>query len=109
MRRRRLFIVRTQTAAQGRADQSAQDRLDIRNAVAGGLCCLQFRKPCAVGGDAPGDKEFGDQLVLGAEMIVHRREIDARRRHDVAQRDIAEAALGIKPLGGVQDQGAGPV
>ena len=42
-------------------------------------------------------------------MIVHRREIDAGRSHDVAQRDVGEAALGVKPLGGVEDQGAGPV
>ena len=109
MRSRRLFVVWPQAAAQGRPDQSAQDRLDIRTPVACGLCCLQLSEPRAVGGDAPGDKEFGDQLVLGAEMIVHRGEIDARRRHNVAQRDIAEAAFGIKPFGGVQDQGAGSV
>ena len=55
------------------------------------------------------DEEFGDQLVLGTEMIVHRRKIDAGRRHNVAQRDVGEATLGIKPFGGVEDQGTGPV
>ena len=42
-------------------------------------------------------------------MIVHRGEIDAGGGHDIPQRDIAEAAFGIKPLGSIQDQRAGPV
>src|SRR5690349_14636488 len=33
-------------------------------------------------------------------MIVHRGEIDAGLRDDVAQRHVAEAAIGIEPLGG---------
>ena len=68
---------------------------------------LQFVQPLAVGGEAAADEQFGDQLVLGAEMIVHRREIDVRRGDDVAQRDVAEAAIGIKPLGGVEDRAPG--
>ena len=42
-------------------------------------------------------------------MIVHRREIDVRRSHDVAQRDVAEAAIGVKPLGGVEDCAPGVI
>ena len=70
---------------------------------------LQFVEPLAVGGEAAGDEQFGDQFVLGAEMIVHRRKIDVGRGDDVAQRDVGEAAIGIEPLGGVQDRGAGLV
>ena len=40
-------------------------------------------------------------------MIVHRRQIDVGLRHDVAQRDVAEAAVGIEPLGGGENGGAG--
>ena len=68
---------------------------------------LQFAQTLAVGGEAAGDEQFGDQLVLGAEMIIHRRQIDVRRRHDVAQGDVAEAAIGIEPFGGGEDGGAG--
>ena len=42
-------------------------------------------------------------------MIVHRREIDAGGGDDVAQRDIAEAAVGIKPLGSAEDRSSGLV
>ena len=52
-------------------------------------------------------EQFRDQLVLGAEMIVHRGEVDVGFRHDVAQRDVAEAAIGIEPLGGGEDGGSG--
>ena len=40
-------------------------------------------------------------------MIVHRREIDVRFRDDVAQRHVAEAAIGVKPFGGGEDGGPG--
>ena len=36
-------------------------------------------------------------------MIIHRGEIDVRFRDDVAQRHVAEAAIGIKPFGGGKD------
>ena len=42
-------------------------------------------------------------------MIVHRRQVDAGRGDDVAQRDIAEAAIGVEPFGGVEDRQAGLV
>ena len=77
-------------------------------AAAGLFGQLQFVEPLAVGGDATADEQFGDQLVLGAEMIVHRREIDIGSRHDVAQRDI-ETSLGVKPLGRIEDRGPGLV
>ena len=64
---------------------------------------LQFVEPLAVGGEAAGDEQLGDQFVLGAEMIVHRGEIDVRFRDDVAQRHVAEAAIGVEPLGGGED------
>ena len=70
---------------------------------------LQFVEPLAVGGEAAGDEQFGDQFVLGAEMIIHRREIDAGGGDDVAQRDVGEAAVGIEPFGGVEDRGPGMV
>jgi hypothetical protein len=41
--------------------------------------------------------------------IVHRREVDVRLRDDVAQRDVAEAAVGIEPLGGGENGGSGLV
>ena len=66
-------------------------------------------QPLAVGGEAAGDEQFGDQFVLGAEMIVHRREVDVGCGHDVAQRDVGKAAIGVKPLGGVEDRGPGLV
>ena len=78
-------------------------------AAAGFFRRLQFVEPLAVGGEAAGDEQFGDQFVLGAEMIVHRREIDVGGGDDVAQRDVGKAAIGIKPLGGVQDRGSGLV
>ncbi|MGY4504102.1 hypothetical protein ACVWYH_008059 [Bradyrhizobium sp. GM24.11] len=33
-------------------------------------------------------------------MIVHRGQIDVGLRDDVAQRDVAETAIGIEPFGG---------
>ncbi|MGY4419685.1 hypothetical protein ACVWY2_002110 [Bradyrhizobium sp. JR6.1] len=42
-------------------------------------------------------------------MIVHRREVDVCLRDDVAQRDVAEAAVGIEPLGGGENGGSGLV
>ncbi len=42
-------------------------------------------------------------------MIVHRREIDVRCGHDVAQRDVGEAAIGIKPFGGAENRGSGVI
>ena len=92
-----------------RPDQRAQDGVDGGASAAGFFRRLQFVEPLAVGGEAAGDEQFGDQFVLGAEMIVHRRQIDIRRGDDVAQRDIAKAAIGIKPFGGVKDRGSGLV
>src|SRR5450755_222051 len=40
-------------------------------------------------------------------MIVHRGEVDVRRGHDVPQGDVAEAAIGIEPLGGGENGGPG--
>ena len=40
-------------------------------------------------------------------MVVHRGEVDVRLRHDVAQGDVAEAAVGIEPFGGGEDGGSG--
>ena len=70
---------------------------------------LQFDEPLAVGGEAAGDEQFGDQFVLGAEMIIHRREIDVGGGDDVAQRDVGKAAIGVKPFGGAQDRGSGVI
>ncbi len=42
-------------------------------------------------------------------MIVHRREIDVRGRDDVAQRDVAEAAIGVKPFGGTENRAPGVI
>ena len=89
---------------------SARRMASIAGAAAAGCFRgLQLVEPLAVGGKAAGDEQFGDQFVLGAEMIVHRREIDVGRRDDVAQRDVGEAAIGIEPFGGVQDRGSGVV
>ena len=106
-RRGGAFAVGAEAAAQGRADQRAQDCVDRGAAAAFFFRRLQFVEPLAVGGEAAGDEQFRDQFVLGAEMIIHRGEVDVRRRHDVAQRDVAEAAVGIKPLGGGEDGGTG--
>ena len=67
----------------------------------------QFAQPLAVQREAAGDEQFRDQFVLGAEMIVHRGEVDVRLGDDVAQRHVAEAAIGIEPLGGGEDGGSG--
>ncbi len=40
-------------------------------------------------------------------MIIHRRKIDVGLRHDVAQGDVAEAAVGVEPLGGGENGGSG--
>ena len=40
-------------------------------------------------------------------MIVHRREVDVRLGDDVAQRHVAEAAIGVEPLGGGEDRSPG--
>jgi len=40
-------------------------------------------------------------------MIVHRGEVDVRLRDDVAQRHVAEAAIGVEPLGCGENGGAG--
>jgi len=98
-----------EAAAQRRAHQRAQDGVDVGAARTGFFRPPQLGEPLAVGGEAAADEQFGDQLVLGAEMIVHRGEIDVRRRHDVAQRDVAKAAIGIEPFGGVEDRGPGLV
>src|SRR3954453_21722911 len=42
-------------------------------------------------------------------MIVHRGEIDFRSSNDVAQRDLAKAALGVQLFGGIDDRGPGVV
>ena len=42
-------------------------------------------------------------------MIIHRRKIDVRLRDDVAQRHIAEPAIGVQPFGGGEDGGAGMI
>ena len=70
---------------------------------------LQFAQALAVQRQAAGDEQFGDQFVLGAEMIIHRREIDVGRGDDVAQRDVAKTAIGIEPLGGGKDRGSGVI
>src|SRR6202000_23022 len=41
------------------------------------------------------------------EMIIHRGEVDVRLRHDVAQGDVAEAAVGVEPFSGGEDRGSG--
>ena len=68
---------------------------------------FQFVETLAVGLDRAGDEQLGDQFVLGAEMVIHRREIDVRFRDDVAQRDVAKTAVGIEPFGGGEDGGTG--
>jgi hypothetical protein len=107
--RGRALVFGPETAAQRRPDQRAQDGIDGSAAAAFGFGRLQFVEPLAVGGKAPGHEQFGDQLVLGAEMVIDRREIDACRGDDVAQRDVRKAPIGIEPLGGVEDRGAGQV
>ena len=42
-------------------------------------------------------------------MIVHRREVDTGGRHDIAQRDVGKTAVGVEPLGGVEDGTAGMI
>ena len=106
-RRGRALIVGAEAAAQGRPDQRAQHRIDSRPPAAGFLGGLEFGEPLAVQREAAGDEQFRDQLVLGAEMVVHGGEVDIRFGHDVAQRHVAEAALGIEPFGGGENGGSG--
>ena len=42
-------------------------------------------------------------------MVIHRRKIDVGGGDNVAQRHVAEPAIGIKPFGGGEDGGPGPV
>jgi len=42
-------------------------------------------------------------------MIVHCRQIDVGGGDDVAQRDVGETAVGVKPFGGVNDRGSGVI
>ena len=100
-------LVGAEAAAQGRTDQRAENLVDRRAAAAAFLGGLQFVEPLAVGGEAAGDEQLRDQLVLGAEMIVHRRKVDVRLGHDVAQCHVAEAAVGVQPFGGGEDGGSG--
>ena len=88
-------------------DQRVQDGVDRRAAAAFFLRRLQFVEPLAVGRKAAGDEQLRDQFVLGAEMIIHRGEVHVRFRDDVAQRHVAEAAIGVKPFGGGKDGGPG--
>jgi len=83
-RRRRTLAGWAEAAAQGRSDQRAEDRVDRGAAAAFFFRRLQFGEPFAVGGEAAGDEQFGDQLVLGAEMIIHSGKVDVGRRDDVA-------------------------
>ena len=108
-RRRRAFAIGAEAAAQRRSDERAQNFVDGRAPAAFFFGRLQFVEPLAVGLDAAGDKQLRDQFILGTEMIVHGREIDVRRRDNVAQRHVAEAALGVKPLGGGENGGPGLV
>ncbi|MGY3588606.1 hypothetical protein ACVIF9_007283 [Bradyrhizobium sp. USDA 4350] len=108
-RRGRTLAIGPEAAAQSGADEGAHDVLDRGAAATIFLRRLQFIETFAVGLDAAGDEQLRDQFVLGAEMIVHRREVDVRLRDDVAQRDVAEAAVGIEPLGGGENGGSGLV
>ncbi len=96
-------------AARRRPDQRPKDGIDRRAAAAGGFGRFQLVQTLAVGGEAAGDEQLGDQLVLGAEMIIYGGEIDVRRRDDVAQRDVGKPAIGVEPLGGIEDGGTGLV
>jgi hypothetical protein len=40
-------------------------------------------------------------------MVVHRGEVDVRLGHDVAQRHVAEPAVGIEPFGGGENGSSG--
>jgi len=100
------LAVGAEAAAQRRADQRAQDIVDAGASAAGLFRRLQFVEPLAVGGKAAGDEQFGNQLVLGAEMIIHCRKIDAGGGDNVAQRDVGEAAIRVKPFGGAQYRGS---
>ena len=42
-------------------------------------------------------------------MIIHRCKVDVRFRDDVAQRHIAETAVGVQPFGGGENGRAGLV
>ncbi|MGY4159686.1 hypothetical protein ACVINW_005528 [Bradyrhizobium sp. USDA 4461] len=105
----RALAVRPEAAAQSGADEGAHDVLDRGAAAACFFRRLQFIEAFAVGLDAAGDEQLRDQFVLGAEMIIHRRKVDVRLRDDVAQRDIAEAAIGIEPFGGGENGGSGVI
>ena len=89
--------------------------VDMQDGVNRGLAAafflggLQLVEPLAVGGEAAGDEQFGNQFVLGAEMIVHRGEVDVCLCDDVAQGHVAEAAIGVKPFGGGKDGRPGPI
>src|SRR6516165_5780723 len=96
----RTLVVGTEAAAQGRSDQGAQNVGNVGMAAAPFLRGAQFAQALAIERKASRDEQFGDQLVLGAEMVVHGGKVDVGFSDDVAQRHIAKTAIGIKPLGG---------
>src|SRR5262249_36918007 len=51
----------------------------------------------------PAPEHFLDEVVLGAEVVIHRGEIDVRRRSHLAQRRTGEAVPGEQRFGGAQD------
>ena len=104
-----MLTLRAEASAQRWPDQRAQHSFDRCAAAAGVFGGLQFAQALAIGGDTPRHEQLGDQFVLGAEMVIDRGEVDVRCRNDVAQRHVGEAALRVKPLGGVEDCSPGAV
>ena len=89
------WLVGAEAAAQAGADQRTQHLADLGAAAAAVFGGAQFAQAFAVQREAAGDEQFGDQFVLGAEMIIHRREVDVGGGDDVAQRHVGKAAVGV--------------
>ena len=101
----RALQVGAETPPQRRTNQRAQNRLDTRTAAAFQLRGFQFGKSLAVQHRGAADEQFGEQFVLGPEMIVHRGQIDAGGGHDVAHRDFAETTLCPEHFSGGENGG----
>jgi hypothetical protein len=108
-RRGRVLAVEAEAAAQRRPDQCAENGIDAGAAAAVFLRRPKLIEALAIAGDAAGDEQLRDQFVLGAEVVIHRGEIDIRLSHDVAQRHVAKTAIGVKPFGGGENRGSGMI
>src|SRR5690606_29352110 len=90
-----------QRQRQGRADEGAQYRLQPRRR-AGKRRLQRLQAPCAQLVQ-PAAEHLVDQVVLGTEVVIDRREVDVGAAGDLPQGGRREAVFGEQGLGGGED------